>query len=499
MSVGEDAHRDVAMADAGSPTGRVRSIARRDTRWVVAVGVVIIALGAAAARLPKLGSGQLNFDEGVYWLSMQSMASGHPLFSAVYSSQPPAFLLITEALWRLLGGGIVAARVVMLLWGMVGIAGGGLIGWRFGSPVAALSVAGILAVDAAMLQQSVILEADGPATSLAILSVALAACTLGPRRAISRDVAALAAGAALVVGLLTKLLDAAAVPVVAVTLLSASRRWRVSSLALIGGLLAAAVLLVPFLGTWSSLWHQVVGMHLPNGATAGASLTIPFLSFTAHRELPEIALAVLGMAIGWRTYPRLVWTGVVWVAGALAALAATHPVAQHQTVALSPGLALLGGAAVARIADWLRLHSPAPRAATVALMLCAGAVGVLVLAHGLMADLKPNTTPGLESSIDRLIPRGDQLLSDDQFEQAAADRLAPPNLVDTSLQRLHDSDLTPTSLEAAVASDDRLCGVLFATNRLITVSGFEPWVARHFPDRSILAGGTVMYRRARCS
>jgi 4-amino-4-deoxy-L-arabinose transferase-like glycosyltransferase len=499
MSAGDDAHRDVALAGAGTVSHRRRWVARLDTRWTVAVGVVVIAIAAAAVRLPHLGDGQLNFDEGTYWLSLQSMAAGHPLFSAVYSSQPPAFLLITEPLWRLLGGGIVAARAVMLLWGIVAIAAGGLIGWRFAGPVAAVSVAGILAVDAAMLQQSLILQADGPATSLAILAVAMAACTLGEGRPRARDLAAVAAGAALVVGLLTKLLDAAAVPVVAVTLLGASRRWHVVSLALGGGAVAAACFLAPFLGAWASLWQQVVGMHLPNGATAGEGLSIPFLRYTVHRELPEIALAALGLTTAWRSHPRLVWTGVVWAAGAFAALAATHPVAQHNTVALSPGLALVGGAAVARIAEWLRRHTRAPQGATAALLVCAGAAGALLLAHGLTADLQPNTTPGLESSIDHLIPPGRLLLSDDEFEQAAAGRQAPPQLVDASLQRLHDSDLTPTSLEIMLATDSRLCGVLFATNRLVTVAGFEPWVALHFPDRSTLAGGAVMYRRVNCT
>jgi hypothetical protein len=40
--------------------------------------------------------------------------------------------------------------------------------------------------------------------------------------------------------------------------------------------------------------------------------------------------------------------------------------------------------------------------------------------------------------------------------------------------------------------------VLFATNRLTTVQGFQAWVAIHFPDRSDLSGGAVMYRRVDC-
>ena len=84
---------------------------------IAAIGAVLIAL--VATHLPHLSAGPLDYDEGIYWLSLRSMRAGHPLFTSVYSSQPPAFLLVTEPPWSWLGGSIEAGRAVMLAWSAV--------------------------------------------------------------------------------------------------------------------------------------------------------------------------------------------------------------------------------------------------------------------------------------------------------------------------------------------------------------------------------------------
>ncbi|HSP65970.1 MAG TPA: glycosyltransferase family 39 protein, partial [Candidatus Deferrimicrobium sp.] len=177
---------------------------------LLAIGLVVV--GTAVSRLPVLGLGEIDWDEGVYWLSMQSMRSGHALFTSVYSSQPPAFLLFAEPPWALLGGGIVAARAVMLGWAAAGVVAGSVIGWRLAGPVAAVAAAITLAVDPMMVRQSVVLQADGPATSLGVVAVALGAVALTLRSRRWSSGAAAQAGAALAVGFLTKLLDVAVVP-----------------------------------------------------------------------------------------------------------------------------------------------------------------------------------------------------------------------------------------------------------------------------------------------
>ena len=94
---------------------------------IVAILVVLVA-----THLPHLSAGNLDYDEGIYWLSMRSLRAGNPLFTSVYSSQPPAFLLLTEPPWNWLGGSIEAGRAVMLAWAVIGVGAGAVLGSRLG-------------------------------------------------------------------------------------------------------------------------------------------------------------------------------------------------------------------------------------------------------------------------------------------------------------------------------------------------------------------------------
>jgi len=155
----------------------MRAWLARNRRGALAIGAIAVTvIVTATSRLSFLGGGEIDWDEGVYWLSMQSMQAGHALFVSVYSSQPPAFLLVTEPPWALLGGGIAAARAVMLGWSAIAVVAGSIVGWRLGGRVTAVAVAVTLAVDPLMVRQSLVLQADGPATSLGLVAVLLAAC-----------------------------------------------------------------------------------------------------------------------------------------------------------------------------------------------------------------------------------------------------------------------------------------------------------------------------------
>jgi 4-amino-4-deoxy-L-arabinose transferase-like glycosyltransferase len=482
------------MTLARSRDSLVRGI---DDRLVGGLCVGVILAVTVASRVHLLGAGERNFDEGVYWLSLRAMQAGHPLYSAVYSSQPPAFLLLTEPVWALLGGSIEAARTVMLAWALIGVASGTVIGWRLAGPVAGISIAALLAIDPMMVQQSVVLQADGPATSLGLLAVALAVCAVTAPGGRGRAATAVLAGVALAVGLLTKLLDAAVVPVLVLVLAGAPRPRRALGLALAGFAVVAAAFLLPYIPAWPALWSQVVGLHLSTGSTASQGISLGDLASWGRHELPEVGLAVLGVLLAWRTHLRLVATGALWVVCGLLTVAATHPVAQHYTIAMSPGLGLLGGAALARLAAWYTSVVTGRWAlAAPAVVLAAVAAVLLVRSVEDVQGLPPD--PAQVASIEQLVPPGSQLLSDAQYNQASADRQAPPALVDTSMERLHDGDLTPAWLESQVSGDRGLCGVLLATGRLSSVTGFEEWVAANFPDRSELGGGAVMYRRASC-
>ena len=293
---------------------------RNRPRALALLGIGTVVVVTVASRLPVLGLGEIDWDEGVYWLSMQSMQSGHALYASVYSSQPPAFLLVTEPPWALLGGGIVAARAVMLAWGVIAVIAGGVIGWRLGGRVAAVAAAVTLAVDPAMVRQSVVLQADGPATALGLVAVALGALALTSRSPRRRTLTAGLAGAALALGFLTKLLDVAIAPPVLVVLASHGAWRRLLPAAAVGGLLAAGAILLPLHDAWQAMWNQAVGLHLDTqSATSGISV-LDALRIRWHLAV----LALLGAVIGWRRHRLLVIAGAVWLLGGLLAMAVTH-------------------------------------------------------------------------------------------------------------------------------------------------------------------------------
>ncbi len=68
----------------------MRSWVTRNRQAALALAAIaVVVIGTVVSRLPVLGLGEIDWDEGVYWLSMQSMQAGHALYTSVYSSQPP--------------------------------------------------------------------------------------------------------------------------------------------------------------------------------------------------------------------------------------------------------------------------------------------------------------------------------------------------------------------------------------------------------------------------
>lgn len=460
---------------------------------LLAIGVVVLA--TVASRLPFLGGGEIDWDEGVYWLSMQSMQHGHALFVSVYSSQPPAFLLFTEPVWALLGGGIVAGRAVMLAWGAVAVVAGSVIGWRLGGRVAAVAAAVTLAVDPLMVRQSVVLQADGPATALGLVAVAFAAVAITSANRRWAMVGAALAGAALAVGFLTKFLDVAVVPALLAVLAVRGAWRRLIPAAVAGGLIAAAAILLPLHDAWQAMWNQSVGLHLDTrSATSGISVR-DALGIRWH--LAVIALA--GALIGWRTHPRLVIAGVLWFAGAVAVMAVTHPLWPHHAVSLSPAYALLCAAGVSaafeRLRRWRRRDLDVAVAAfAVALTAAAG----LFLWSGLRGLSATTDFNALAGALDAHTPAASQLVGDDQYAQALANRASPPGYVDTSNTRMYAEPGALQGLEAVTAGAAPVCAVLFSSGRFANLPGFTAWVTQRYPVAVDLGGSRVLYLASGC-
>ncbi len=64
----------------------------------------------------------INNDEGIYWTTFLSVSRGHPLYKETFFSQLPGFFLTVYPGFLLFGKTIISARLVILLWSLVGLA-----------------------------------------------------------------------------------------------------------------------------------------------------------------------------------------------------------------------------------------------------------------------------------------------------------------------------------------------------------------------------------------
>jgi 4-amino-4-deoxy-L-arabinose transferase-like glycosyltransferase len=442
----------------------------------------LLLVVAIAVRAPLLGGGQIDYDEGVYWQSLRSLAAGNALFTSVYSSQPPAFLLLLLPGHLASGGALVADRLTVLVLALAGIAAAGRTVGLLAGCWAGLLAAALLAADPLFVRQSVALQADGPAVALALVALAAAAEARhrGGRPALPL---AAAAGAVLALAVLTKLLAVAAAPALLVLLAwpapGARALPRLASAAA-GGIVVAAAVLLPFAPVWPEAWRQVVGLHL-----GARSLLVGGLDGqTLARELPIALLGTAGCLVAARRAPVLAATGGAWVIAAVLLLALQHPLWPHHAVALTAPLALLGGG-LARVLP--------SRAAAVA---CLAALAASLVSAALVRaqQLPPSIDAPVAATLRAGTAPHDLVVSDDQFAVALAGRDVPPPLVDTSLVRVESGDLTTAEVEA-VTDRPGVRAVLLASGRLTALPGFRAWVGERFPEAVDLGNGRTLYLR----
>ena len=448
-------------------------------RWLPPLAIGALAL---ALRAPLLWGGQIDYDEGVYWQSLRSLAAGHPLFTAVYSSQPPGFLLLLLPAHLVLGGGIAGDRAAVLALSLVGLAAAGWTAGALAGRPAGLIAAAVLAADPLYFRQSIALQADGPSVALVLAALALA---VAARRRGAAAGAALAAGAgaSLALGVLTKLFVVAAGPAVALALLVPPQRAPVRLAAAAGGGLAlTALVLLPFAGSLPLVWQQSVGFHLE-----ARSLDVGGIDpATALAELPLLALGAAGAVLAARRAPLLLAVGLAWLLPALLLLAIQRPLWPHHLVLATAPLALLAGGLRWALVERARL--PAAAAALTV------AAGLAVAVHtGTTQD--PNDRHRAEvAALQATTKPDEQVVTDDPYVAALAGRSTPPELVDTARVRINSGNLTVGEAEA-VTGRPEVGAVEFATGRLAVLPGFRDWVAQRFPVVRDLGDGRTLYER----
>ncbi len=441
----------------------------------VLLGVLVVA--AVGLRIPLLGGAQIDYDEGVYWESLRSMAAGHSLFSQVYSSQPPGFLTALYPFY-LLGHSLIAARTGVLVFFALSLLAMHVATHALsGDDRVALLATLVLAVDPLMLRQSIALQADGPAVALGVVALAFAA--VRTRRGARVDVLlGLLSGASLALAVQVKLLAVvAAVPVMLV--LYSRRRLRAG---VAGGVAGTAAVLLPFATRLPLVWAQAVSSHVSARALSEGGLFTDDMRATLLREAAVAALALVGAMVLWRRGARgVLLVAVAWLAACAALVLEQHPLWPHHLVVAVPPLAMVAGGSGALALP--RLVAPAAALAGVVLLLVAGE-------RALDDPATADTLHAAVATLRLVAAPGQPIITDDQFAAAAAGLDTPPEMVDTSVVRLSSQPVTADDVER-IAVRDGVRTFYFGTDRLVHLDGLVAWVAQHYPRRTGVPGSSA--------
>jgi Dolichyl-phosphate-mannose-protein mannosyltransferase len=441
---------------------------QRARSWAAPAGILLLA---ALTRAWFLSGPQLDYDEGVYWQSLRALAAGHPLFSSVYSSQPPGFLLLLTPFYDIFGHSLAAARGGVAVISLLGIAAAYSLLASAGNRAAGIAAAALLLADPLYLRQSVTLQADGPALAIALAALAAAAWKPGTGYGI---VAAVLAGALLAAACLVKLLALPAAVPLLILLWPSGRRIVAAA---VGGLIVIGLCLAPFAAILPLVLEQTIGLHLTGGTSSlggvGGLLTL------SRWEAPLALLALLAI-ISTRAQGT-VRHGLAWLAAAAIGMLAIHPLWPHHLVAIAVPLALVAAPAVASVVR----GTTGLVFAAIVLLLATGLATAVVASQQVPADRR------LVNRIAQLAQPGQEVITDDQFGAALAGRDTPPELVDTSMVRVRSRSLSAAEVER-IAARDRVPVVVLSSGRLTLLPGLAEWASSNYPIREQIGTTTIL-------
>lgn len=371
--------------------------------WLVVLALVVVAIGM---RLYKLGLpfDRDSYDEGVYWQSLQAMSAGHTLYSQIFYSQPPFFLLSTYPGYVLFGSTLESARLGIALVSLLGLLGAFLLGKALSGRLGAIAALLLVIVNPLYLHQSQTIQAEASAVAFSILAVGLAYLWWKHPQGLAGILWAALAGITLSLSVLCKLLSASALVPIALLLLA--RLWQIwhahllpppkkfpettlvspSNLAflrqqsatvlsdlapiLIGigaFIVTTLVVLLPFLGSFHQMLSSVITFHsdatailsnTPEGKALSPESNIQLIRQGLSGLLTLAALYGTGAALLRRDW--LVLPLIAWLLATLYFLWRLFPLFQHHLVALAPPLIALAVIGIASPSTYTgAMNSPA--------------------------------------------------------------------------------------------------------------------------------------------
>ena len=473
---------------------------------------LVVLLVATLLRVVHLDAIVNNYDEGVYTASLRALSQGNVLYGEIYHAQPPLFLYVLLPWFLLFGKTLVAARLGVVIYALIGIIAMWWLGRQLGGPRVGLIAAALFAFDPLYLDQSRAVLAEAPALAFAVLAVAVAATT----RQRQRPYRALLAAALFVVSLGIKFYTLPALlPIVAFVLMPTDwpvliatlwheRRWvTVAELRLAWrtskptieafaiGVATIVVLVLLVIGSqYRAAWEQMIGLHVAATGSfsdqRGANIAI-FLGIG-----PEYVLIAAGLLAGYLGFVRRVPVAMIvalWGLASAIVLAVQTPLFAHHMTLLTAPFAL-GAALLSTLAplpdmrrSFMRLAKPTEMLVLTGMLTIALLVGlwrsVALLNNAQRHPDAAITSAAFDLQVYTLGQPAGLVVTDDQEVAVIADRNVPAALADTSFVRIAAGKLTTAQVIAA-ASNQQVSALLWFSGRFDRLPGLRDWVVRNF-------------------
>ena len=450
--------------------GRTNVIAPLGREWAryAHLALPLIFLVAMLLYFPFWERFEFDQDEGGEAMRAWMTSRGYPLYSQVWSDEPPLFTYLLAGVFRIAGPYIEAGRVVVILFSAALIAAAAHIlrkgwgGWH------ALAGAFLLFVLPYYTDLSAAAMVGLPAISLAVISLAC----LEEWRAGRRQAWLVASALALGFSALTKVFTGFLAPVFALGILLEGRslpgrdylRPALVWSSAFAGLLLVGLLFLVGPAHLDQLYTTHLDARLLDDYLASADQPI---GVHLQGAWPVLLLSALGMVF---VILRRRWSSLylpVWSVAAFGLLTLHKPVFFHHQLLVSVPAAMLagiaGGEGLSLIASLLRRHRLLPLQAGLALLGLAGFIAALaLLLPATLANFKPRPvfltgiahTPWAEqmflTRMSNHASRTSWVVTNLPIYAFRAGLMVPPELAFVSEKRMSTGELTEADLITAV-------------------------------------------------
>lgn len=481
--------------------------------------LAVILIGFCVFEATTLQGASNTYDEGVYWQSLRAISSGHPLFTSVFSSQPPLFLLSIFPIYLVGGQTLAAARLAIVLFGAVGVAAAWQIGRRFGGAFGGVLASVLLASDPIYVAGTHRLDAEVPMLAFALVAVVCAEASTS--RTKGRKVLIVLVGILCTLAVLIKFFAVVAfVPIIiyiAAPGLNANIEYWSSAKKISGpivvqmtkdlGILCVSVLgtllavLLPFIDRLDRIFDQVVAFHIAAGMITpyrwqDAAEYVWGVEWSSTTFKAAVVSTIVLALLPRRNRVVRILPIVFWTILSFGELVQQRPLIPHHFVILSPLIAITLGSSVAllgadafraahdfrfRRSEWRVIRMLVGVAFLLLVLVSAGRDiqrSYVDVRESGAATINP-TQQAMINSLRANVSARSWVVSDDQYIVSLADRAVPPELVDTSLVRIQSGYLTTQQLENIIVNE-HVAAILFSTGYLSKLPGFQYWVEHHY-------------------